>query len=107
MVNNLNQNFEMLRQIQQRMRRNQAGPSRQRDSSLKCKACGANESKFFNNNNSGDLVCTNCGVIQSERRLVQHNDRVKNGEVLYARVIVEEEQKIKLLVNLFFNVLFG
>ena len=109
---NLTQNFAMLRKMQQRMRRNEAGPSRpranrQQNANLKCKHCGANESKFINNANSGNVVCTECGVVQSERRLEHQNARVENGEVLYARVLVEEEQKIKLLVNTFFNVLFG
>jgi len=138
MVNNITQNFAMLRRIQQQMQQNKAGPSRPRTNKrneaepsrprtnrrnkaepskprrnkpknaiLKCKRCGANESKFANNAQSGNVVCTNCGVIQSERRLEHQNAHVKNGEVLYARVMVEEEQKIKLLVNLFFNVLFG
>ena len=65
MVNNLNQNFEMYKRMQKQKKRNEAGPSRPRaneagpsrrqeniagPSSVKCKSCGANQSKFFNNN---------------------------------------------------------
>lgn len=96
-------NFELLRQLRNKGKpqRNKGGPS-----SIKCKSCGANESQFVNNNESGNSICTKCGVIQSERKLIHYNNRVENGKVLYARVLVEEDQKIKLLVNIFFNELF-
>lgn len=111
MVNNLTNDFAVFRQLQ---RPSRGGPSRQprtksksRTSDSKCKICGANESKFFENNTTGNMICTDCGVVQSERKLVHHNNRVENGQVLYARVIVEDDAKIKLLVNNFFNVIFG
>ena len=72
-----------------------------------CKTCGANESKFVNDNESGDTICKNCGAVQSERRANHQNARQANGQILYARVFVEEDQKVKLLVNNFFNLLFG
>jgi len=103
MVKNLNQNFDVFRQI----KRNQARPRGANKKSVKCKVCGANESRFTNLVNSGDTICTKCGAVQSERRQEYQNNRLENGEVLYARVFVEEDQKIKLLVNTFFNVLFG
>jgi len=104
----MNNNFEILKQMQ----RNKAGPSRYRrneagSSRIRCKACGANETKLMNNEQSGDIICTNCGAVQSERINKNQNVRQENGKVLYAAVIVLEEQKIKLLTNLFFNVLFG
>ena len=117
MVNNLDQNFAMFRQMQQnqagpsRPRANQAGPSRPREAAkiknVSCKLCGANKSSFVMNINSGDTICRKCGAVQSNRRQEHQNAHVENGQVLYARVFVEEDQKIKLLVNTFFNVLFG
>ena len=95
-----NANFDFMRQMQQQKK---AGPSKQ---TLNCKFCGVNSSKFVNNSESGDIICTNCGTIQN-RIFVHQNERIKNGNILYARVMVEEDQKIKLLVNVFFNILFG
>ena len=105
MVNNLNQNFAMFKKMQINKTKPLRIPADKNN--VKCKACGANESNFINNINSGDTICTKCGAVQSEKRMEHQNARVENGEVLYARVIVEEERKIKLLVNTFFNVLFG
>ena len=105
MENNINQNFAILQQ----MRKKEKSPTKKQSGGVKCKRCGANESKFINNISSGDVVCSNCGLIQSERRAEHQNAQVKNRnkQVLFARVIVEEDQKIKLLVNSFFNIIFG
>ena len=102
----MNNNYAILQQMQ----RNKADRCKKLQNQAVCKgckACGANKTKFTNNEQSGDVICTKCGAVQSERIQLHQNARQENGKVLYAAVIVEEEQKIKLLTNTFFNVLFG
>ena len=106
--NNLNKNFDLFEQIRKH-NQNKAGPSNPRKpKKTECisKTCNTNSSKFIRDQQSGDVICSKCGVVQPERIEEHQNARQENGAILYARVLVEEDQKIKLLINNFFNTMF-
>lgn len=99
----LNNNFKMAKMLL-----NKKPEEKKALNSSKCKRCGASEINFVINNVQGDVICTKCGLVQD--RIMKNHSPMKgnmNGKIFVPKVIIEENQKIRLLVMSFFNVMFG
>jgi len=76
----------------------------------KCKnpKCRASKNNFMENHESGDILCQECGMIQGQ--IFEHQSpRAGNreGKPFFARVIEEDDIKVRLLSNAFFDEMRG
>ena len=74
----------------------------------KCKnpKCRASKNNFIENHESGDIICPACGQIQGQ--IYEHQSpRAAEGKPFFARVIEEDDIKVRLLANAFFDEMRG
>ena len=114
-MSNLNNNFALMmkamgRQPNQRNNKIKKPINNKKNVDLDtCKFCFT-KGKLVPTSDEDDSVCTNCGRLQGRPIMFNQEpgqgNRQNNGKVRYARVIVEENQKIRLLTNNFFREMF-
>ena len=100
-------NWNAMRKAMNQVKPKTKTPSPVNGSKCKNPKCRAPANIFIENHQSGDIVCPACGIIQTQ--IYEHQSPRGNneGKPFFARVIEEDDIKVRLLANAFFDEMKG